>query len=105
MKLTNYAIMYGFLFSNVLSVFAIQKTAARVTTGVIAASCSELCYQQWQHIQNLSNNKIHTVCLGVAGVLITSSVYSYLYPLTPEGRLAQADKLMQQLARHKLIKS
>jgi hypothetical protein len=105
MKLNYHIIIYSILLGNSVSVFAIQKTTARVTTGVIAASSTALCYKQWPHIQSLSNNRMHPICLGAAGALITSSVYSYLYSLTPEGRLAQANVLMKKLARHKLIQS
>src|SRR5690606_12781618 len=81
--------------------YAIQKSTAHVGTGVAALLSAVGSYQGFY----LSNQKTHPAFFGSASVAFTAAVYCFLYSFTPEGRLQRADKYLNELSRHKLVRN
>src|SRR5437899_2087357 len=80
---------------------AIQKTTANIGTGLVAMLSAAGSYQG----MIFTDGKVHPACFGVASVLLSGGTYCFLHTITPEGRLKRANKHLDELARHKLVKN
>ena len=92
-------IIFSLLISNITSIYCIKKSTAFIATGAFAGVSALASYAIWP----LVKNEVHPALLAVSSIVVTSCLYSSLYERTPQGRLAQANKLINQLASHKLI--
>jgi len=80
---------------------AIQKTTANINAGLFTILSAVGGYQGYIK----SNGAAHPAFFGAASITVSSAMYYFLHSITPEGRLKKANKHLDDLERHKLVKN
>ena len=91
----------SFFMMNIFSVFGIQKKTVYVATGCAAALSAVVSYNAWP----LVKSELHPAVFGAGSAFMTSAVYCYLYAFTPEGRLKKAQRMINELMQHRLLRT
>jgi hypothetical protein len=100
MKRIHITIVKNLFLVLILPLHGVQKKTAQITTALIALGSTAASYKGWL----LVKDTVHPAVCGTLNMLVASCAYSYLYSLTPEGRLRKANKILDQLTEHSLAK-